>query len=58
MCVVVPCKYGKDPIENSKDNAWTPFSHNKSITIFFKRSRADTHPLNGQFVHRPSESYI
>ena len=25
MEVVVPCKYGKDPIENSGDNAWTTF---------------------------------
>ena len=34
--VVVPCKYGKDPIENSGDNVWTPFSHYtcKSIGIF------------------------
>ena len=29
MYVVVPCKYGKDQIENSGDNAWTPFSHYK-----------------------------
>ena len=41
MYVVVPCKYGKDPIENSGDNAWTPFSHCKSMGIFFKRSRAE-----------------
>ena len=34
MYVVVPCKYGKDPIENSGDNAWTPFSHYKSIGFF------------------------
>ena len=34
MNVVVPCKYGKDPIENSGDNAWTPFSHYKFIGIF------------------------
>ena len=34
MYVVVSCKYGKDPIVNSGDNAWTPFSHNKSIGIF------------------------
>ena len=34
MYVVVPCKYGKDSIENSGDNAWTPFSHYKSIGIF------------------------
>ena len=26
MYVVVPCKYGKDPVENSEDNAWTTFS--------------------------------
>ena len=25
MYVVVLCKYGKDPIENRGDNAWTPF---------------------------------
>ena len=29
MCVVVPCKYEKDPIENSGDNAWTTFSQYK-----------------------------
>ena len=34
MYVVVPCKYGKDPIENSGDNAWTPFSHYKSKGFF------------------------
>ena len=34
MYIVVPCKYGKDPIENSGDNAWTPFSHYKSMGIF------------------------
>ena len=34
MYAAVPCKYGKDPIENSGDNAWTPFSHYKSIGIF------------------------
>ena len=34
MYVVVPCKYEKDPIENSGDNAWTPFSHYKSLCIF------------------------
>ena len=34
MYVVVPCKYVKYPIENSGDNAWTPFSHYKSIGIF------------------------
>ena len=27
-------KDGKDPIENSGDNAWTPFSHYKSMGIF------------------------
>ena len=26
MYVVVPCKYGKDPIENREDNAWTTFT--------------------------------
>ena len=34
MYVVVPCKYGKDPIENSGDNAGTQFSHYKSMGIF------------------------
>ena len=34
MYVVVPCKYGKDPIENSGDNAMLPISHYKSIGIF------------------------
>ena len=34
MNAVVPCEYGKDPIENSRDNAWTLFSHYKSIGIF------------------------
>ena len=34
MYVVVPCKYGNDPLENRGDNAWTPFSHYKSIGIF------------------------
>ena len=34
MYVFVPCKYGKNPSENSGDNAWTPFSHYKSIGIF------------------------
>ena len=26
MCVIVTCKYEKDPIKNSRDNAETPFS--------------------------------
>ena len=34
MNVVVPCEYGKDLIENSGDNAWTTFSHTKSMGIF------------------------
>ena len=46
--VVLPCKYGKDPIENSGDNAWTPFSHYKPIEIFFKRSRADNSAARGR----------
>ena len=41
MYVVVPCKYGKDQIENSEDNAWTTFSPYKVYGDFFKRSRAD-----------------
>ena len=48
MYVVVPFKYGKDPIENSGDNAWTPFSLYKSIGIFFKRSRADNYAARGR----------
>ena len=48
MYVVVPCKYGKDPIKNSGDNAWTPFSHYKSMGIFFKRSRADNSTARGR----------
>ena len=41
MYVVVPCKYGKDSIENSEDNAWTTFSPYKVYGDFLKRSRAD-----------------
>ena len=36
MYVVVPCKYGKDPIENSRDNAWTTFSPYKVYGDFFQ----------------------
>ena len=42
MYVVVPCKYEKDPIENSEDNVWTPFSHYKSIGIFSNAQRQIT----------------
>ena len=42
MYVVVPCKYGTDPTENSEDNAWTTFS------LFFKRSRADNSAARGR----------
>ena len=45
MNVVVPCEYGKDLIENSGDNAWTPFSHYKSIWIFSN--------AQGQITPRP-----
>ena len=48
MNVVVPCKYGKDPIENSEDNAWTSFSPYKVYGDFFKRSRADNSPARGR----------
>ena len=48
MNVVVPCKYGKDPIENSEDNAWTTFSPYKVYGDFFKRSRADNSPTRGR----------
>ena len=36
MNVVVPCKYGKDLIENSGDNAWTTFSPYKVYMGFFQ----------------------
>ena len=45
MYVFVPCKYGKDPIENSGDNVWTPFSHYKSMGIFSN--------AQGQITPRP-----
>ena len=48
MYVVVPCKYGKDPIENSEDNAWTTFSPYKVYGNFFKRSRADNSAARGR----------
>ena len=48
MYVVVPCKYGKDPIENSEDNVWTTFSPYKVYGDFFKRSRADNSPARGR----------
>ena len=44
MYVVVPCKYGKDPIENSEDNAWTPFSHHKSIPGIFSNAQGQITP--------------
>ena len=45
MYLVVPCKYRKDPIVNSGDNAWTRFSHYKSIGIFSN--------AQGQITPRP-----
>ena len=48
MNVVVPCECGKDPIENSEDNAWTTFSPYKVYRDFFKRSRADNSAARGQ----------
>ena len=48
MYVVVPCKYGKDPIENSEDNARTTFSPYKVYRDFFKRSRADNSAARGR----------
>ena len=47
MNVVVPCKYGKDPTENSEDNAWTTFSPYKVYGDFFKCSRADNSAARG-----------
>ena len=47
MYVAVPCKFGKDPIENSEDNAWTTFSPYKVYGDFFKRSRTDTSAARG-----------
>ena len=47
MYVVVPCKFGKDPIENSEDNAWT-FSPYKVYGDFFKCSRADNSTARGR----------
>ena len=52
---VVPCKYGKDPIENSGDNAWTPFSPYKVYGDFFKRSRADNSAARGRIWLNSSE---
>ena len=48
MYVVVPCKYGKDQIENSEDNAWTTFSPYKVYGDFFKRSRSDNSTARGR----------
>ena len=48
MYVVVPCKYGKDPFENSEDNAWTTFSLYKVYGDFFIRSRADNSAARGR----------
>ena len=46
--VVVRCEYGKDLIENSRDNAWTTFSLYKVYGDFFKRSRADNSAAHGR----------
>ena len=48
MNVVVPCEYGKDLIENSRDNAWTTFSPYKVYGDFFKRSMADNSAARGR----------
>ena len=48
MYVVVLCKYGKDPIKNSEDNAWTTFSPYKVYGDFFKRSSADNSTARGR----------
>ena len=48
MYVVVPCKYRKDPIENSEDNAWTTFSPYKVSGDFFKCSRAENSAARGR----------
>ena len=48
MVVLVTWKNEEDLIKNNKVNAWTPFSHYKSMGIFFKRSRADNSTARGQ----------
>ena len=62
MYVVVPCKYGKDSIENSEDNAWTTFSPYKVYGDFFKSSRADNSPARGRiwlnFEHNRDLMYV
>ena len=34
MCVIVTCKYEKDPMKNSGENVMTLFSHYKSMGFF------------------------
>ena len=48
MAVLVTWKNEEDLIKNNKVNAWTPFSHYKSMGIFFKRSRADNSTAPGR----------
>ena len=38
MCVIVTCKYEKDPMKNSGENAMTLFSHIITLWDFFRRS--------------------
>ena len=48
MAVLVTWKNEEDLMKNNKVNAWTPFSHYKSMGIFFKRSRADNSTARGR----------
>ena len=48
MAVLVTWKNEEDLLKNNKVNAWTPFSHYKSMGIFFKRSRADNSTARGR----------
>ena len=48
MAVLVTWKNEQDLMKNNKVNEWTPFSHNKSMGIFFKRSRTDNSKARGR----------
>ena len=45
MCVIVTCKYGRDPMKNSRENVMASFSHNKSMGFF--------QALKGGELHSP-----
>ena len=47
MYVILTCKYEMDPIKNSREKVATPFSHYKSMGIFFRRSRAANSAVGG-----------